>query len=527
LKVFANGSDDRPIFNLVDHPCLSIKIKVQYIYRMKSWVKLFRSLISTMFAIGIVLLCSLVLFLLREILSTSVVALLYLVPVVISAALWGRVAGIAASVLSFLIYNFLFIRPYYTFLVAHPQDFIAMIVLLSVAILISTLMARVQANLEMVRKREREAIQLFNLSADLAGTSDKANIIRSLARRLSEFFSSTQVEVEIIPCGPCGEQISDRSTIVRVPNESEAVLANPARRIPLISPHGLAGEIRIWGIAEILSPEEERLIQTITRQAELALDRALLAESETRTRILEESDRLKTAILSSVSHELRTPLASIQASATSLFNPVVEFSPEARIELQSLLLEETEHMSQLVGNLLNMSRIESGALKLQRQWNSFAEIVDTCIKRLRRISTQSTMQVNVSEDLPLVSVDPVLVEQVIINLISNSIKFAPPQTSICIEAEADEQVMKVTVSNQGPPIPEEFIDHIFEKFYPIPGRDPTHSTGLGLSICKGIIEAHGGKIWAENRPVGVAFIFTLPLAWGGARPILPAKENEE
>ena len=125
------------------------------------------------------------------------------------------------------------------------------------------------------------------------------------------------------------------------------------------------------------------MIQTFASQGALALDRAILADSETRARVLEESDRLKTAILSSVSHELRTPLASIQAAATSLFNPAVELEPEARGELQSLLLEETEHMSQLVGNLLNMSRIEAGALKLQRQWNSFAEIVDTCIRRLR------------------------------------------------------------------------------------------------------------------------------------------------
>jgi two-component system sensor histidine kinase KdpD len=112
-------------------------------------------------------------------------------------------------------------------------------------------------------------------------------------------------------------------------------------------------------------------------------------------------------------------------------------------------------------------------------------------------------------------------------LISNSIKFTPPQTSICIAAEADDLFLMVTVSNPGPPIPEEFIEHIFEKFYPIPGRDLTQSTGLGLSICKGIVEAHGGHIWAENREVGVAFIFTLPLAWEGARPILPVEESEE
>jgi two-component system, OmpR family, sensor histidine kinase KdpD len=489
--------------------------------RFKFLLNTFKSIV---FSIGVVLLCSLALFSLREHLSTAVVALLYMVPVVICAALWGRIAGITASILSFLFINFLFLRPYFTFLVAHPQDFLAMFSLLSVALLTSTLMSRIQTNLDIGRTREREAVQLFNLSADLARTSDITSIIHSLARHLSETFLSCQVEVEIIRSQI---QATSENIIVRVPEESCGDPNHPSRRIPLISQHGLTGEIRIWSNSARPLPEEERLLQTFTRQAELALDRAILAESATRARILEESDRLKSAILSSVSHELRTPLASIQAAATSLFNPSVELTPDAREELEELLLEETEHMSHLVGNLLNMSRIEAGALKPQRQWNSIAEIVDSSIKRLSRISIQHQIDVDVSEDLPLVSVDPVLMEQVMINLIRNSIKFAPPQTSVTIKAYADEQSLQVTVSNPGPPIPEEFITHIFEKFYPIPGRDPTRSTGLGLSICKGIIEAHKGEIWAENRAVGVAFIFKLPLAWEGVRPVLPVEENVE
>ena len=219
---------------------------------------------------------------------------------------------------------------------------------------------------------------------------------------------------------------------------------------------------------------------------------------------------MKTAILSSVSHELRTPLATIQASATSLFNANVQFEPEARSELQALLLEEVEHLTQLVGNLLNMSRIEAGALKLQLQWNSLAEIADTSIRRLRRSTSQHVIEVEVSEDLPLVYVDQVLMEQVFINLIGNSIKYRPPGTPIRVSAGIVNQSIQVTVSNQGPRIPPESIDHIFEKFYLIPGSDHLRGTGLGLSICQGIVEAHGGKIWAENLDQGVAFCFILP-----------------
>lgn len=485
---------------------------------MKRWLSSLYPIFNILIAIGIVILSTVVLVLLRPYLSISVVALLYLVPVVISAALFGRLAGITASVLSFLIFNYFFLSPFYTFLVAHPQDFLAMIVLLSVAILISSLMARIQSNLAQVRAREHEAVQLYKLSVDLSGKNDLEMIARTLARRLAKLFPASTVEVEIHNTHPtiCARMPEDRPP--------QDLTAAP-KVIPLSSPRAQIGVIRIWNLAEKQQPEEERLLQTFAGQGALALDRAILADSETRARVLEESDRLKTAILSSVSHELRTPLASIQAAATSLFNPNLELEQPARSELQSLLVEETENMSLLVGNLLNMSRIEAGALKLQRQWNVFAEIVDTGLRRLKR-SAHPPIEIDVSEDLPLVSVDSVLMEQVVINLVRNSLKFAPPSTPIRIRARAEEQTLKVTVSNAGPSIPEEFLQHVFEKFYPIPGRDTSQGTGLGLSICKGIVEAHGGRIWAENLPQGVAFNFTVPLTWNGALPIIPENEKE-
>jgi two-component system sensor histidine kinase KdpD len=488
---------------------------------MRHWQFSFHPVVNLVISTGIVILSSAILIVLRPFLSISVIALLYLVPVLISAALFGRLAGITASVLSFLIFNYFFLSPFYTFRVAHPQDILVMIVLLSVAILISSLMARIQSNLDQVRAREREAVQLYELSVDLAGKNDQAMIAKILAQRLARLFKSSVIEVEIfIPGSAIRERVPAGYT------DSDNMHESPLLKIPLSSPRNQLGEIRIWNLAGPLLPEEERLLHTFASQGALALDRAILIDSETRARVLEESDRLKTAILSSVSHELRTPLASIQAAATSLYNPGLTLEPAARSELQSLLLEEIDNMIQLVGNLLNMSRIEAGALKLQRQWNSFAEIVDTGLRRLRRNTAQSPIEVNVSEELPLVSVDSVLMEQVIINLVRNSLKFAPPNTPVHIHAKVEEQTLKVTVSNEGPPIPEEFLLHVFEKFYPIPGKDTSQGTGLGLSICKGIVEAHGGKIWAANLAVGVAFHFFLPLTWDGTLPVIPDEEYE-
>jgi two-component system sensor histidine kinase KdpD len=393
-------------------------------------------------------------------------------------------------------------------------------------------MARVPANLKRAQDREREAVQLSALIFDLAGKSEGGAIANILAQRLADHFANSVIEVEVTQ--PVEKVFVRYPTDSRYPldsrnpAESELMKVPSEKRLPLSSPRGSFGEIRIWGLPKDIKPEEERLLQTFASQGAMALDRAILSVRDQQARVLEESDRLKSAILSSVSHELRTPLASIQASATTLFHSSgVQLKPEARTELQAILLEETENMSQLVGNLLNMSRIEANALKLQREWNSLTEIIDNCVKRLERISGQHHIEISASEDLPLVSFDPVLIEQVLINLVSNSIKFAPPQTIIRIHAEADDQVLKTTVSNQGPPIPEEHIEHIFEKFYSIPGRDSKRSTGLGLSICKGIIEAHNGTIWAENLPAGVAFTFTIPLTWDGAWPVLPVEEEDQ
>ncbi len=461
---------------------------------------------------------SVLLILLKDYFTTSIVALLYLVPVVVSAAFWGGLAGITASILSFLIFNYYFLHPVYTFAVSQPQDILAMFVLLGVAMLISNLMARAQQRLQLVQAREREMRQLYELSAALTGQTDARRVMHILAQRLETIFPGTVAEIQVDTAG--------MRFAIREPDEPvQHPAANPVR-VPLYASRGQIGQIVLYGHANVISLDQERLLQTCASQGAVALERAILAENETRARVLEESDKLKTAILSSVSHELRTPLATIQASATSLFNPDVEFDPEARGELQALLIEEVEHLTQLVGNLLNMSRIEAGALKLQCQWNSLAEIVDTAMRRLRRSAARQRIEVDVADDLPLVYVDQVLMEQVFVNLIGNSLKFAPPETPIRVSALLEGASMQVTVSNQGPPIPAEHIGHIFEKFYLIPGMDSMRGTGLGLSICQGIVEAHGGKIWAENLEKGVAFRFSLPnVSQDNLAGLLPEEEE--
>ncbi|MBI5565124.1 MAG: two-component sensor histidine kinase, partial [Chloroflexi bacterium] len=271
-------------------------------------------------------------------------------------------------------------------------------------------------------------------------------------------------------------------------------------------------EIRVWRAGRPFEPAEERLLRTSASQGAIAIERARLASAANRSQVLEESDRLKSALLSSVSHELRTPLATIKAAVTSLRSEAVPWDSAAREELLAAIEEETDYLNQLVGNVLDMSRIEAGALHPQRRWNALAEIAGSAVGSLRAATQNHRLKIDLPDDLPLVSVDYVQIEQVFRNLISNSAKYAPANTEIRLCARVlDPGWLQVQVSNQGPAVPDEHLERIFDKFYRVTAADRVTGTGLGLSICKGIIEAHGGRIWAENAPDQVIFNFTLPL----------------
>ncbi|MGE5123090.1 MAG: sensor histidine kinase, partial [Acidobacteriaceae bacterium] len=287
----------------------------------------------------------------------------------------------------------------------------------------------------------------------------------------------------------------------------------PTYLSPLQSGRGFMGEIQVWREEAAFEKAEERLMSTFTSPGVTALERLRLSQAASRARLLEESDRFKSSLLSSVSHELRTPLATIKAAITSLRSETVTWDSEARAELLAAVEEETDHLNQLVGNLLSMSRIEAGSLKPERTWNALADIASSAIERTRQQTGKHLLEVDVSADLPVVPVDYFQIEQVLINLISNSSKYSPEGTTIGIRAKrADGDMLQVTVRNQGPHVAEENLERIFDKFFRVTAADKVTGAGLGLSICKGIVEAHGGHIWAENLADGFAFHFILPLS---------------
>ena len=449
-----------------------------------------------------------VLFVLREALDTTLIALLYLIPLGLVTAFLGFGPGIASALMTFLAFNYFFIKPYYTFAVHRPTDVVILVIFLVVAIVISQLVGRMQVSLAAATAREREATQLYELSTALAGLHDEQVIVQILARQVQAVLLGEAVTVHIV-----GGQSFQFSVL-----ETGQPQRPPEWLVPIEAARGVLGEIRVWRAGPVLTSSEKRLLQTFASQGAVALERARLVQAESRARVLEESDHLKSILLSSVSHELRTPLSTIKAAASSLRSNEINWESPARPELIAAIDEEADHLNILVGNLLDMSRIESGALKPKREWNILAEIVEGVLARMKHLLDEHILEVDVPESLPLVPVDYVQIEQVFTNLLSNGVKYAPAKTLIRVRAFVEDDFVHVVVGNQGPQIPREHLERIFEKFFRITAADRVTGTGLGLSICKGIIEVHGGRLWAENVPDGLAFNFTLPLIWEGVPP---------
>lgn len=437
--------------------------------------------------------------------NKTTIALIFLLPVGLSATLWGLIPGIVAAFASFLAFNYYFIQPIHSFTVHNTEDLVILAAFLGVTVVISELVGRVKRNLAAATDREQEALRLYEFSSLLAASQDEHSAAQALLDKVNQALLPVRIEILI-------ENSPEPVLLAKGMPLPENAPDKPYVE-PLQTARGLIGEIRLWQKDKPISDSDERLLKIFASQGVLAIERLRLAEAARQAKILEESDRLKSSLLSSVSHELRSPLAAVKASVSSLRSGEVGWESGARTELLTTVEEEIDHLNVLVGNLLDMSRIEAGALKPQKKPNMLSEIVSAVSGRMRSQIQNYRFIVNVPDDLPLVNVDFIQFEQVFTNLLANSLKYAPAGSLIKILAKRNNaHSLLVTLTNQSTPVPETDLDRIFDKFYRINSSDRITGSGLGLSICKGIIEAHGGIIWAENLPEGLAFHFTVPLS---------------
>ncbi len=258
-------------------------------------------------------------------------------------------------------------------------------------------------------------------------------------------------------------------------------------------------------------PAPRRLLEGLASQAAVAFERAALAERSRRTEIAVEAERLRTALLSSLSHDMRTPLAAIEGAATTLLQDGGPSDVATRRELAGAIVQESQRMSRLVANLLDMIRVESGALEVQKEWQLLSDVAGVALLRTEEQLAGRRVTIEFPPELPLVPVDEVLLEQVFVNLLENAAKHTPPDTPIELGATGGNQEVIVSVADRGPGVPPGEEERIFEKFQRA-GSTAGTGIGLGLTICRGIVTAHGGRIWVEGRPGGGAiFRFTIPI----------------
>lgn len=420
--------------------------------------------------------------------------MLYLLAVVISGLRWGRGPTILATVLGVLAFDLFFVPPLYRLTVSHAEYIITFVALLIVALVIGSLTSRLRDHAAALQAREGETAALYAFSRRMAAAGDLQAVAREVVDHVeSTFHRPARLD---LPGGfSTGAPLSD------------------GIRLPLRTPQGDVGALTVAAGSDP-DPAGQRLLEALADQAALAVERAQLAEAARKAQVGIEAERLHDALLHSVSHALRTPLASIIGSLSTLLDPAQSgLDPATRKDLVETAREEADRLNGLVGELLDMTRLEAGHLKLLTDWYDPADVIGAALGQAQRSLAGRQVRADLPPDLPLVPLDQALMVQVLQNLLDNAAKYSPPGSPIEIAARVIGNEMQISVADRGEGIPAADRERIFDKFYRVgrPGRP--FGTGLGLTICKGMVEAHRGRIWAEQREGGGTVMrIALPLA---------------
>ena len=454
--------------------------------------------------------------------------MIYLLGIVVAAMRYGRGPSLLAAASSVATLDFFFVPPYLTFAVSDAQHIFTFAVMLVVGLVISSLTVRIQAQAAAARSREARTAALYAMSRELASTRGVDELLTIALRHVSEVFKS-QVVV-LLPGADRGLTAWSGGQFQLDANElgvarwvyehrqpaglgTATLPGASALYLPLIAPRGPVGVlgVRPGDRHSLDAPDQLHQLETFANQTALAIERARLADEASDAQIRMETERLRNSLLSSVSHDLRTPLATITGAVSTILENGSRLDDRTRQELLESVRDEGERLNRLVQNLLEMTRLESGALQLRKEWHSLEEVIGAALSRVGKRLANRRVTTRVPPSLPLVPMDDVLVEQVLVNVLDNALKYTPPGSPIEIIATATDRAATVEVADRGPGLPHGEEDKVFEKFYR--GRsDGERGAGLGLAICQGVVRAHGGRIWAQNLPGGgVAFLFTLPI----------------
>ncbi len=480
-----------------------------------------------------VLVVTLLLMPLRSLVPPVNLVMLYLVGVVAVALRFGRAPSILATLLAALCFNFFFVTPSFSFKASELEHIVTFLVLLATGVIIGSQTARLRLQALTARKREKNTASLYALTRELTASRGRVTLAQIAATHIAEVMDSdvylwlpdekgnlqtvvAETEGEDENADPVREESVANWAFTHKQNAGFGTDTLPSAKalyVPLVASGIVLGVLGVRPRNDTLESYSTDTIDTLDTLAFItatALERAGAAQLVEQTMLEAESEKLRNILLSSVSHDLRTPLAVITGAASTLLLDNSKISDEYRKELLRSIHEEGARLARMVTNLLDVSSLKSGSVKLNKELYFIEELIGSALMRVESKLEKHLVATAIDHGLPLVRMDGLLIEQVLINLLENVADYTPPGTQITISAHVEKPDLHVVVTDNGPGIPKGDEEKIFDKFYNASRTE--NKGGLGLAICRGIIKAHDGKIWAQNAPEGGAiFTFTLPL----------------
>lgn len=457
--------------------------------------------------------------------------MVFLLGVVYVATRFGRGPSILASLLGVGVFDLMFVRPYYSFSVADSQYLVTLTAMLIISIIVSNLMANVRSQAKVAGHRERRASALYDISEDLAASQTEADVVRTAVKHIFTEFSSRNVilfpdhngyllypKALVIPQSlqhadlKIAQWVFDHNDMAG--QGTNTLSGSQFIYFPICNEDQVLAVLVLAPInlRRIFLPEQKRLLETFLRQIGQALARLRFAEQAKLSHLQVETERLRNSLLSAISHDLRTPLATIIGAASTLSEDDGYLRQIDKQELSRAIVDEAERMSSLVNNILDMAKLEAGQLELNRQWHPIEEIIGTVLTRMQKQLIGRRVKVKLPPGIPMVYVDAVMIEQVLINLLENAVRYTPADTDLEINADVSETTAKIIVIDHGSGIQAGQEERLFQKFYQVRQEAAQSGVGLGLAICRAIVEVHGGRIYANNHKGGGAvFTFVLPL----------------
>ncbi|MES2985274.1 MAG: sensor histidine kinase KdpD [Pseudomonadota bacterium] len=466
----------------------------------------------------------------RESFNGENVIMLYLLIIIILAERYGWAVSMVTSFLAFICFNLFFVQPYYSLTVNSYNDVVTLVLLLGTGFFASLQTSNLQAQSRFFRRKERNTSALYAMSQELANTRQRDDLTAVIKRRLEQaldgsatlFFPDAHGDFESftgIHTVGVREEIVVRWVFGHQQPAGLGTTTMPSVQGYFVPLRGSSGTFGVLGLiphtsGHILSPEERDMVDTFGALAAAALERVTVsAVAETR-KVEAESEKLRNALLSSVSHDLRTPLASIKGVISSLLLEDDRTDAATRQELLHSAHDEVARLERVVGNLLDVTRLEGGEVKLKLDYYFAPELIGSAIKQTATLLKHHYITTDIDPHLPAVWIDGLLIEQVLVNVLENAAKYTPAGSTVTVIAKSiTPEWLEIAVEDNGPGIPQAQEQHIFDKFTTFAVQQNTYGAGLGLTICRAIMQVHGGTISARNREVGGArFSFTLPIA---------------